>query len=188
VRTGALIALFILLAWMLMGMPGYAQTLDEAKATGWLPAWLSSDDRVRVIERKEGTTYFLYRCFEDATTGSQWVLRTRRGQDRERSEGRVAIDFSTPKKALTAAQVAVCFTAPPPITGPKAIGEPAYWMIAWGPGLYPATPNFVYMNSSQLAGPVVPGEPCGPPSATAGWYLLPRLAMQGRVPLTKCAP
>lgn len=184
--TIILLLLAALALYLLYGQSLRAQSLEEAQATGWLPAWLDAPDTIRVVERKEGTIWYLYRCLQDAQTGAQWVLRTRRSKDRAVGEGRTAINWATPKKALTAEQISVCFTAPPPTPpeppAPAAIGEPAYAYILHAGQTVNGPIQWTRMNQVAVAGATAPGERCGEhrlqsvsehTDPKVGWYIVP---------------
>jgi len=192
-RGYIVLAIILIGGLYLLSRRAEATTLAEAQAAGWLPMWLTADDRYRVIGRKEGTTNFQYHCIEDSTTKAQWVLRTRRGAEREFREGRLPITLTMPKVPVTPAQIAVCFTAPPPPpSGPVAAGEPAYWLLRWDASQYPDSPNFGQMNLLDIAGTTTVNEPCGE-SVGNGFFLLPRLTREtvpdgtgGTVAMTRC--
>ena len=184
--------LFSILGWLL-GMYACQRavaetTVGEAQSTGWLPDWVDVTDTYRVLERKEGTTYYVYHCLQDATTGAQWTVRTKRLTEREVREGRAAVNLAAAKVPATAAQKAFCFPEPPPPPGPKALGEPAYWGITCVDACDAnGRPDFAVMNLKP-AGTTTAGEPCGDPVGM-GFYLLPRLqAPTGAVAVTRCAP
>ena len=178
------LAVIILGLMFLYSRRAQAVTLADAQNTGWLPGWVTPDDSYRVLAVKEGVTFYLYHCIEDATTKAQWVLRTRRGAEREVREGRLPLTLNQAKVPLITAQTAVCFSSPPPLPGPKALGEPAYWsLIRTKAGVL----DYAAMSKPEnVAGSVVAGERCAVPAASSGFFLLPRLNAAGRTPLTKC--
>ena len=103
-----------LLTLLLLTLPAHADTLKQAQETGWIPSWADFRDRIRVVEKKEGTAYYEYICIEDSTLLSQWVIRIKRVNWREIGEGRKAFNWATPQKPLTAEQIKICFSTPPP--------------------------------------------------------------------------
>lgn len=67
---------------------------------------------------------------------------------------------------------------------PVAISAPAFWTIT---RTTTGALNLTAMNDpANLAGQAIAGELCGDAAASKDYYLLPRLATGGRVPLAKC--
>lgn len=165
--------------------------LQHGKDTQRLPPWLTLDDNVSL--KWQGGR--LYGCFTDRTTGNRWTswAGASTAQGYMLSSG---WRFGT-GVATTWADQRVCWPdlpETPPVTGPKAIGEPAYLHLICVDACGPGGPyDWAAMNAGLIVGTTVVGEPCGDPIGD-GFHTLPRLQgaagvkSKDLVPVTRCAP
>lgn len=183
----------ILLALLVVVLDARGQSLPQLDAlghgqeTGLLPSWLSLDDNTS-LEWSGGR---LYGCFQDRATGNRWT-----SWSPALAPQRYMLDglwrFSTPTPTTYADQ-RVCWPDLPAVTGPTALGEPAYWNIVCTGGCVDERIDWQAMNARAVAGTTVVGEACGAPLSgppEAGkWFTLPRLqSPKGLQAVTRCKP
>lgn len=110
----ALIVLASLASQAWAATPAQAITLQQLQTSGWVPAWVDATDKVWVVEKREGSIYYIYVCLEDSALLQQKVIRIKRASWRNTGEGRTAFNLAASQFPISPEMQANCFTSPPP--------------------------------------------------------------------------
>lgn len=181
----SMVVVVVMLLWAAAGRAQVPplQAFQEAKASGLLPAWVDTWDRVRVIPRYPDKAYL---CIED--TGKSKNRLTLVGSLTRLTEffdtGQITVAKTWQQAAI--ADIQTCFPdyVPPVALVPKALGEPVYKaMVRLKAPTLPYWRNdtpfdWVAMNRDYVVRSTTPGEQCGSRLSEAaqsvdtsvGWY------------------
>ncbi len=102
----ALVLSVLILGGVLLWKSASGATVADVnllKAGGWLPAWATLDDHSWLVERREGTRYYVYACLKDREAENFWAIRMRRTEWRKG-----VIDYAAPQTPLTDEQKRIC--------------------------------------------------------------------------------